>query len=180
MLCVEAGARGVQQACRGLAYGAGAASSWRPGVAESVEALVTAVRRPAQVRRAFTPPRFGTSRRPKRATLGPVLAEVAGGLGFELFDWQRMVADVSLELVGRRGGGLRRLAARSVGVVVPRQCGKSKMAAARAWTQCLLPDLGTAGVIGGPLGAQSVGWLCQDRASAFDLCLRKPRRSCWN
>lgn len=118
----------------------------------------------------MVPPRYGTARRPRRATLGPLLAEVAGGLGFGLHDWQRHVGDVSLELARRAGPGSRlRLAAGSVGCVVGRQSGKTALAASRAALQCLLPDLPAAAALVGidRIRQQHVAYLAQDRAGAL-------------
>jgi hypothetical protein len=42
------------------------------------------------------------------------------------------------------------------------------VARVRGWTQCLLPELdGVAELVGGRVGPQHVGWLCQDRANAI-------------
>jgi len=115
-------------------------------------------------------PRIGSVRHPRRATLGPLLAEVAAGLGYRLHDWQAHVADVSLELVRRRGPGSRlRLAAGTVGVVVGRQSGKTLLCAARAALQCLLPDLSEAAEVVGAdsIRPQFVGYLAQDRSAAL-------------
>jgi phage terminase large subunit-like protein len=64
------------------------------------------------------PPRWST-KRTRRATYGPKVAEVASLLGLDLLPWQRRVADVALE--HERG----RLVYRDVVVSVPRQAGKS-------------------------------------------------------
>jgi hypothetical protein len=101
--------------------------------------------------------------------LGGELARVARTLGDGLNTWQRHVGDVSLELEAsvRRGRRLRRLSARYVGAVVPRQCGKSYVVRARAVLSCVLPELEVGRLVGGRVGAQHVGWLCQDRAAAL-------------
>lgn len=116
-------------------------------------------------------PRVGTARRPAQPTLGPLLVEVAAGLGWESHAWQRHAADVSLQLARRRRGGVRlssrRFAAQTAGVMVGRQSGKSAWAQSRAWLQCLLPDLGVDQLVGGTVGPQFVGWLAQDRSSAL-------------
>ena len=44
------------------------------------------------------PARWATERNLDRLTHGAQLAKVAEQLGFELFEWQRQVADVALEL----------------------------------------------------------------------------------
>ena len=65
-----------------------------------------------------TPPRWGTPRS-KRPTYGHHLARVGQALGWNLFDWQRLVADVALE----HDNGRYRY--RTVGVSVGRQNGKT-------------------------------------------------------
>ena len=72
------------------------------------------------VPRSGVPARWAT-KRTRRATYGPKVAEVAEALGIELLPWQRQVADVALEHV--RG----RLAYRDAVVSVPRQSGKSTL-----------------------------------------------------
>src|SRR5689334_10794972 len=67
------------------------------------------------------PPRWGTPRRPDRATLGPRAAEVATLLGTPLMPWQRHVLDVALEVDPETG----RLAYQEVDLTVPRQSGKT-------------------------------------------------------
>jgi hypothetical protein len=69
------------------------------------------------------PPRFGTPRTPERLTLGPAVGQAARLLGKELMPWQQHVADVALELDPATG----RLVYREVGLVVPRQSGKSTL-----------------------------------------------------
>jgi hypothetical protein len=99
--------------------------------------------------------------------LGPVATRVARDLGVEWWPWQRYVMDTSLESGRKRTGKLARLRASQVGVLVPRQCGKSIIARVRAWTQCLLPELdGVPELVGGVVGPQHVVWLCQDRSGA--------------
>ena len=79
-----------------------------------------------------TPPRWGTPRS-KRETHGHHLARVAGALGWNLFDWQRLVADVALE----HDDGRYRY--RTVGVSVGRQNGKTALAASRIALELLQP-----------------------------------------
>ena len=43
------------------------------------------------------PPRWATKRDESLPTDGDKLAQVAKLLGFDLFDWQRLIADVGLE-----------------------------------------------------------------------------------
>jgi hypothetical protein len=107
-------------------------------------------------------------------TLGGAFGYVMGELGYVAHDWQRHAADVSLQLTRRRVGrgrarvSPRRLASRTVTVLLGRQGGKTAWAKSRAWLQCLLPSLdGVAELVGGPVGPQRVGWLAQDRASAL-------------
>jgi hypothetical protein len=69
------------------------------------------------------PPRFGTPRRPERATLGPQVGTVARRLGMELMPWQQHVADVAFEIDRATG----RFAYREVVLTVPRRSGKSAL-----------------------------------------------------
>lgn len=69
------------------------------------------------------PPRFGTPRRPERATHGANLARVAEQLGTPLMPWQRHVGDVALEVDPSTG----LLAYRRVVLTVPRQSGKTTL-----------------------------------------------------
>lgn len=78
-------------------------------------------------------PRWGTKRSPKTKTMGDRLAMVAQGMGFDLFPWQRHVADVSMEYKGSR------YKYRTVGVAVGRQNGKSSLVAARIVFEALHP-----------------------------------------
>ena len=77
-------------------------------------------------------PRWGTPRS-ERETHGHHLARVAQALGWDLFDWQRLVADVALE----HDDGLYRY--RTVGVCVGRQNGKTALAASRIALELLQP-----------------------------------------
>jgi hypothetical protein len=116
------------------------------------------------------PPRVGSRRHPRRATLGGVLAGVASTMGLTFHPWQRHIGDVSLELVERRRpGSRRRLAAGTVGVMASRQTGKSAWCAARVAMQALLPDLpSAAALVGlGRVRPQHVAYLAQDRMSAL-------------
>ena len=79
-----------------------------------------------------TPPRWGTPRS-KRPTHGHHLARVGQALGWDLFDWQRLVADVALE----HDDGRYRY--RTVGVSVGRQNGKTALAASRIALELLQP-----------------------------------------
>ncbi len=81
------------------------------------------------------PARWATERNPDRLTHGAQLAKVAEQLGFELFEWQRQVADVALEL-DEEGQYFWR----SVGVSVGRQNGKTALAAIRAALELLKPN----------------------------------------
>lgn len=67
-------------------------------------------------------PRWATPRRSERPTLGPAVAAIAELLGQPLMPWQRLVADVGLELLPDG-----RPAYRSVGFYVPRQSGKTTL-----------------------------------------------------
>ena len=77
-------------------------------------------------------PRWGTPRS-KRETHAHHLARVAQALGWDLFDWQRLVADVALE----HDDGQYRY--RTVGVSVGRQNGKTALAASRIALELLQP-----------------------------------------
>ena len=70
--------------------------------------------------RQMIEPLFATERNPERVTLGSEMARVAKVLDRPLMDWQRLVADVAME-VDDDG----RPVYREVVVSVPRQCGKS-------------------------------------------------------
>lgn len=74
------------------------------------------------------PPRFGTKRSPDRATLGPAVAKVAELLGTPFMPWQRLVADVVMEIDPKTG----RLAYSELGLSVPRQSGKSTFVLAKS------------------------------------------------
>ena len=80
------------------------------------------------------PARWATERNPDRLTHGAQLAKVAEQLGFELFEWQRQVADVALELDTEGNYHYR-----TVGVTVGRQNGKTALAAIRAALELLKP-----------------------------------------
>ena len=66
-------------------------------------------------------PRWATPRDNRYETDGGRLAKVADLMGFSLYSWQRLVADVGLE---RNGDAYRY---RTVGCAVGRQSGKSKL-----------------------------------------------------
>jgi hypothetical protein len=68
----------------------------------------------------YPPPRWATRRNPTRKTYGPAVARLAQVLGLPLMGWQRLVADVALE-VDADG----RFVYRVVDVTVPRQSGKT-------------------------------------------------------
>ncbi len=73
-------------------------------------------------------PRFGTRRRPERATLGPAVGKVARLIGKPFMPWQQHVADVILEIDPVTG----RLAYDEFGLTVPRQSGKSTFILAKS------------------------------------------------
>jgi len=77
-------------------------------------------------------PRWGTPRSTK-PTYGAQLAKVAAALGYSLFDWQRLVADVAME----HNDGTYQY--RTVGVSVGRQNGKTALASARIAFELLQP-----------------------------------------
>jgi hypothetical protein len=69
------------------------------------------------------PPLFATPRDPTRATLGGAVATVATQLGTPLMPWQRLVADVAMELDPATG----LLAYSEVDLTTPRQSGKTTL-----------------------------------------------------
>ena len=84
------------------------------------------------------PARWATERNPDRLTHGAQLAKVAEQLGFELFEWQRQVVDVALELDAEGHYFYR-----TVGVSIGRQNGKTALAAIRAALELLKPGTTT-------------------------------------
>jgi hypothetical protein len=78
---------------------------------------------PAATSRCVCSPQYATPRNPRRRTLGPAVARVAKALGTPLMPWQRLVADVALEIDPRTG----RLAYREVVVTTPRRQGKTRL-----------------------------------------------------
>lgn len=90
------------------------------------------------------PPRLGTERCPARPTIGPYVARVGESLGFPAHEWQRLLSDVSGELVPRPtprpGQSLKRLHAQYVGCLVGRQSGKTAWSVSRIVAQMLMPD----------------------------------------
>ncbi len=75
------------------------------------------------MRRLACPPLYATPRDPARKTLGPAVAKVAKALGTPLMPWQRLVADVAMEVDPSTG----LLAYREVVVTTPRQSGKTTL-----------------------------------------------------
>jgi hypothetical protein len=84
------------------------------------------------MRRPACPPLYATPRDPSRKTLGGAVAKVARALGTPLMPWQRIVADVAMELDPRTG----RLAYREVIVTTPRQSGKTTLELAALVHRC--------------------------------------------
>lgn len=81
-------------------------------------------------------PRWATERTHER-TYGGAVADVARMLGFELLPWQRLVADVALEVDDSTG----KLAHREVVVTVPRQAGKTTLLLSiMVWRALQWPD----------------------------------------
>ena len=68
-------------------------------------------------------PRWATRRQPDRATRGEEVARIAEILGTPLMPWQRLVADVALEVDSTTG----RFAYSEVRLTVPRQSGKTTL-----------------------------------------------------
>ena len=78
-------------------------------------------------------PRYATNRDPNAATYGGRVAEIAEILGTPLMPWQRLVADIALEINPDTG----RLKYREVILTVPRQSGKSTLILAVAIQRAL-------------------------------------------
>jgi len=105
--------------------------------------------RPAPEQLTSGGPRWGTARRLDRPTRGGLDRQVARLLGWELFPWQALVADVAGEF-----DPVSKLPAyRSVGVGVSRQNGKTTLICARIARQLIPPR-------------QTVAYTAQDRALA--------------
>jgi len=68
-------------------------------------------------------PRYATARNPSRKTRGAELAAIAARLGTPLMEWQRLIADVGLEVLD---DGITP-AYREIVVTVPRQSGKTAL-----------------------------------------------------
>ena len=81
------------------------------------------------------PARYATPRNPKRKTQGPVLQQVAENLGFELFEWQKEVANTALELDDNGNFFYR-----NVGCTVGRQNGKTTLLLFRIALELLKPN----------------------------------------
>jgi len=92
-------------------------------------------------------PRWATARDESLPTDGHKLAKVANLMGFELFDWQRRVADTALE---RKEG---HYVFRTVGASVGRQGGKSKLIEVRIAFELMQ-------------GRKQIAYTAQDRAMA--------------
>ena len=115
------------------------------------------------------------------------MVEVAEAMDLALHPWQRLVGDVSGELVRRkrgRPGSRLRLAASNVGVLCGRQVGKTTYVAVRVATQALLPDLASAAaLVGGEIRPQRIAMTAQDRSAALtfwrehvDMIMSSPLR----
>jgi len=81
------------------------------------------------------PPRWATKRNPDRVSHGPALERVANNLGFDLFEWQKQVADTALEL--DKDGNYHY---RTVGATVGRQNGKTTLLVFRIALELLKPN----------------------------------------
>ncbi len=90
------------------------------------------------------PPRLGTCRNHLRPTLGNFVDHVAGNMGFDFHEWQKLLSDVSMEIIPRAnvspGVSTQRLNAQYVGCMVGRQSGKTAWSASRTVAQCALPN----------------------------------------
>jgi phage terminase large subunit-like protein len=69
------------------------------------------------------PPLYATPRNPSRPTLGGDVATIAEQLGTPFMPWQRLVADVAMEVDPATG----LLAYREVDLTTPRQSGKTTL-----------------------------------------------------
>jgi len=96
------------------------------------------------------PPRYGTPRQRGWPTRGGLDAQVAGLLGWDLFPWQRLVADVG----GEYDPATRLPRHRTVGVSVARQNGKTSIVCVRIARQLIAPR-------------QTVAYTAQDRSIAY-------------
>ena len=81
------------------------------------------------------PPRWATPRNLDRDSHGPALEQVANLLGFELFAWQKQVADTALEIDKKN-----RYCHRAVGCTVGRQNGKTTLLLFRIALELLKPN----------------------------------------
>jgi hypothetical protein len=81
------------------------------------------------------PPRWATARSIERRTLGAVFDEVASVLGVMLFLWQRLAADVALEV----DPITKALRYRTVGISVSRQNGKTLLVLVRIALELIRP-----------------------------------------
>lgn len=112
-------------------------------------------------------PRIGSIRHPDVSTLGPFVTRMADQMGVEMYEWQRNLSDISLEMHEAEAG--RRLTSSMVGVLVGRQSGKTTWTVWRIAFQCLAPSIqGLDEVIGHQIIPQHVGFTAQDRVSAVD------------
>ena len=89
------------------------------------------------------PPRITTCVDRRKPTLGWYFDEISNELGFEPYLWQSLVNDVGSMLSAREtrfeGQSELRFHSGHVGVMVGRQSGKTKWAAARVMGQAMLP-----------------------------------------
>lgn len=81
------------------------------------------------------PPRWSTTRNVDRNTFGAAFDEIASVLGVMLFAWQRLVADVSLEI----DPITKALRYRTVGISVARQNGKTLLVVIRIALELIRP-----------------------------------------
>jgi hypothetical protein len=120
-----------------------------PG-AKSPQRSTTPSRKPRQPSPPeLVPPRFGTPRNPGRATYGGEVAEVARRLRKPLMPWQRLAADVALEIDPATGD----LWYEEVVITVPRQSGKTTLIFALLIWRCV--------VMARRLGRQTCTYLAQ-------------------
>lgn len=87
-------------------------------------------------------PRLGTCRHPNRQSLGAYVISIGEQLGYSFHPWQRLLSDVSMELIPRTDPqgdqSTFRLNYSYVGALVGRQSGKTAWSVARIVSQCLL------------------------------------------
>src|SRR5660398_303411 len=117
-------------------------------------------------RRSEALPRWATSRRSSRDTLGPRIGEIAKRLGTPLMPWQQMVADVGFEIDSETGLP----AYREVIVTMPRQNGKTSLLLAAEVERALLWDVPQHIIYTAQTGADARKKLLDDQLPVLQQC----------